>query len=66
MSLRAAGTFIGAWVRSRRLDHLRDRARLESLQRQWLARLLEHVAEHSPYYRPFAGFPFESWPIVSK
>jgi putative adenylate-forming enzyme len=66
MSLRAAGTFIGAWLRSRSLDGLRDRDHLEFLQQQWIARLLEQVAERSPYYRSFAGQPLDAWPIMEK
>jgi putative adenylate-forming enzyme len=66
MSLRSAGTFIGAWMRSRGLDRLRDRAHLEFLQQQWTARLLAEVAERSPYYRSFAGRPLEDWPVMSK
>ena len=66
MSLRAAGTFIGAWVRSRSLDRLRDRAHLEFLQQQWTERLLQHVASHSPYYQTFAGKPLDAWPIMEK
>lgn len=66
MSLRAAGTFIGAWVRSRGLDRIRDRAHLEYLQQQWITRLLDHVAAHSPYYRACAGRPLDAWPIMEK
>ena len=66
MSLRAAGTFIGAWVRSRNLDRLRDRAHLEFLQQQWTDRLLQQVASRSPYYQTFAGKPLDAWPIMEK
>jgi putative adenylate-forming enzyme len=66
MSVRTAGMFLGAWLRSRRLDRLRDRAQLEELQRHWLRRLLTQVSELSPYYRPYADRPFEAWPVMAK
>jgi putative adenylate-forming enzyme len=66
MSLRTAATFISAWMRSRSLDRLKDRAHLEFLQQQWTSRLLEQVAARSPYYRDYAGRPFDAWPVMSK
>jgi putative adenylate-forming enzyme len=66
MSLRTLGTLAGSWARSRRLDQLDDRRRLESLQQRWLARLLARIARDSPYYQPYAGRPFAEWPIMDK
>jgi putative adenylate-forming enzyme len=58
--------FAGAWWRARRFGRLRNREQLLALQGRWLEKHLDFVARHSPYYRDFAGRPFEQWPLMQK
>lgn len=66
MNLGNAWPLLGAWLRARKLDALRDAAQLQRIQSRWLARHLQFVATHSPFYRAFAGQPLAAWPVIDK
>jgi len=60
-----AGT-LAAYVRTLRVERLRERAALERLQSKWLARHLSWVTEHSAYYRAYRGKAFDDFPVIDK
>jgi putative adenylate-forming enzyme len=66
MSIATALRFVASYAAARRLDRLRSRARIEHIQRRWLASLLRDVGQRSPFYREHAAQPFTAWPIIDK
>lgn len=66
MKLREKLHTAGAWLRARRIDGLRDEPAMRRIQSRWLQRHLTFVAQHSSFYRAFAGRPLQEWPVISK
>ena len=57
---------VSAYARARRLDNLRDRRSLESIQQRWLGRVLRFVSERSAFYRPYTHAAWPDWPKLDK
>ncbi|MET3415033.1 F390 synthetase-related protein [Methylobacterium sp. 1030] len=62
-ALRALWSLLRARATLRRL---RTRADVERLQVRRLHRQLARMARTIPFYAPYAGRPFEEWPVVDK
>jgi putative adenylate-forming enzyme len=66
VNLAAAYQFVSTFLRAKRLDRVRERGRIEELQRRWLANLLHDVGRDSEFYRAYAGRSLTDWPIIDK
>lgn len=67
MRLQAIATIAQAYLAARwRSARLDSRAAIERHHDRQLARLTRRAACDLPYYRPFAGQPFDAWPVIDK
>jgi putative adenylate-forming enzyme len=66
MSVHTAAVTLMEYWRARRIDSIRDATQLKAIQQNWLNTTLVEIAQHSPFYRDYAGNPLCQWPVMTK